>query len=277
MSTTVLKGTTDFVAQVSAAINMSDDEIRAMKRGASAGGRDSGGASAGAPEPTPFERAVAAMQRDPSTYTDEPSDVGAFVAWKDSFCVEERRADIDTVLAENAFMAELQSRIVPLIVEHELFWERYFFRLHLLKQEMCRADADAEAQALSSAAASAAVAGGVNAATAGAIADGGGDIADQEADGAAEADAEDADSNGSSGQASASAASAYSAKSTDFMMVTSSKSKDKDRSKPTMPPPPPSPTNGGAVDDGADDDWATGDATAANDDDDDIDEDWGED
>jgi hypothetical protein len=30
--------------------------------------------------------------------------------------------------AGNAFMAELQSRIVPLLVEKEDFWARYFYR-----------------------------------------------------------------------------------------------------------------------------------------------------
>jgi hypothetical protein len=30
--------------------------------------------------------------------------------------------------AGNAFMAELQSRIVPLLVEKEDFWSRYFYR-----------------------------------------------------------------------------------------------------------------------------------------------------
>jgi hypothetical protein len=33
--------------------------------------------------------------------------------------------------AGNAFMAELQSRIVPLLVEKEDFWARYFYRCNL--------------------------------------------------------------------------------------------------------------------------------------------------
>lgn len=32
-------------------------------------------------------------------------------------------------------MAELQQRIVPLIVSHETFWTRYFYRLHKLKEQ----------------------------------------------------------------------------------------------------------------------------------------------
>lgn len=33
----------------------------------------------------------------------------------------------------NAFMSELQNRIVPLIVEHDVFWTRYFYRLAKLQ------------------------------------------------------------------------------------------------------------------------------------------------
>jgi hypothetical protein len=38
------------------------------------------------------------------------------------------QADIDRILNENAFMAELHARIVPIIVENEDFWARYFYR-----------------------------------------------------------------------------------------------------------------------------------------------------
>ena len=51
-----------------------------------------------------------------------------------TFDLAERKADIDSVVRDNTFMAELQQRIVPLIVEHATFWRRYFYRLHLLKE-----------------------------------------------------------------------------------------------------------------------------------------------
>ena len=35
---------------------------------------------------------------------------------------------IEEVLKDNAFMQELQSRIVPLIVDQDTFWTRYFYR-----------------------------------------------------------------------------------------------------------------------------------------------------
>ena len=74
------------------------------------------------------------MQRDSSTYCDEPEDVDDFASWQEGFSLEGRKADIDELLAGNAFMQELQSRIVPLIVEQEVFWSRYFYRLHKLQQ-----------------------------------------------------------------------------------------------------------------------------------------------
>lgn len=44
------------------------------------------------------------------------------------FNLDMRKGDIDTVIKNNAFMAELQSRIVPLIVQYEDFWTRYFYQ-----------------------------------------------------------------------------------------------------------------------------------------------------
>ena len=39
-----------------------------------------------------------------------------------------RKADIEAIIQSNAFMAELQSRIVPLIVQYDAFWTRYFYQ-----------------------------------------------------------------------------------------------------------------------------------------------------
>ncbi|KAK9807324.1 hypothetical protein WJX73_001726 [Symbiochloris irregularis] len=78
---------------------------------------------------------VAAMQRNSSTYCDEPADADDFQAWLQGFDLQTRTADIEAIVAGNAFMAELQSRIVPVIVEHEDFWTRYFYQLHKLQEK----------------------------------------------------------------------------------------------------------------------------------------------
>ena len=35
------------------------------------------------------------------------------------------------VVRDNTFMAELQNRIVPFIVQHDVFWTRYFYQYAL--------------------------------------------------------------------------------------------------------------------------------------------------
>lgn len=82
-----------------------------------------------------FESEVSAMQRDSGTYCDEPDNEQEFAEWKDRFDLVGQKADIEELIKGNAFMAELQSRIVPLIVEYDVFWTRYFFRLHKLQEK----------------------------------------------------------------------------------------------------------------------------------------------
>lgn len=55
-----------------------------------------------------FEADVSAMQRDSSTYCDEPEDEEDYAAWLDTFDLAARRPDIDALIASNTFMAELQ-------------------------------------------------------------------------------------------------------------------------------------------------------------------------
>lgn len=68
------------------------------------------------------------MQRDSSTYCDEPEDCSEFQKWKAEFSVEAKEQDIHKLIDENAFMAELQARIVPRLVPYETFWMRYYYR-----------------------------------------------------------------------------------------------------------------------------------------------------
>ena len=56
-----------------------------------------------------------------------------FAAWLQGFDLAAKQPDIDALVQSNAFMAELQSRIVPVIVDFTTFWTRYFFQLHQLQ------------------------------------------------------------------------------------------------------------------------------------------------
>ena len=73
------------------------------------------------------------MQRDSSTYCDEPEDEEDFDLWQATFDLDGHGRAVQDILKENAFMAELHARIVPVIVEHEDFWTRYFYRLYCLE------------------------------------------------------------------------------------------------------------------------------------------------
>ena len=91
----------------------------------------------GRPKPQTLEQRVAAMQRDSATYCDEPEDLAGFERWTSGFDADSPAVvtEIESVLEGNAFMAELQARIVPLVVTREEFWQRYFYALRRIKLE----------------------------------------------------------------------------------------------------------------------------------------------
>lgn len=129
----------EFVANTTELFEQARDTIQQEMSAAAAEGRPrrvaAGGASATAgAKYSRLDSDIAAMQRDSSTYCDEPADTEAYHAWLQTFDLEERKSDIEAVVRDNTFMAELQARIVPLIVEHDTFWRRYFYRVHLLKE-----------------------------------------------------------------------------------------------------------------------------------------------
>lgn len=129
-------GTKELIEQVKDAM---ETEISAVAREQRRAGRSS---KAGAAKLTAvsgrysrFEAEVSAMQRDSSTYCDVPEDKEDYEKWRSTFQLKDVQSDIDKIIRDNAFMAELQSRIVPVIVEREDFWTRYFYRFHKLQQK----------------------------------------------------------------------------------------------------------------------------------------------
>eukprot|EP00475_Leptophrys_vorax_P006811 TRINITY_DN14257_c0_g2_i2.p1 TRINITY_DN14257_c0_g2~~TRINITY_DN14257_c0_g2_i2.p1 ORF type:complete len:576 (-),score=113.32 TRINITY_DN14257_c0_g2_i2:270-1997(-) len=139
----IWKGTSEILAQVQEAVALVEEEVAANAAGRPRGppAPSFSAASISRGKYSRYEALVSAMQRDSSTYCDEPEDSEEFSKWQETFDLKNKEADIEAVLKDNAFMQELQSRIVPLIVEREAFWTRYFFRLHKLQQaEDARAD-----------------------------------------------------------------------------------------------------------------------------------------
>ena len=76
---------------------------------------------------------ISSMQRDSATYCNEPADTADYQAWRSNFDLASYKPAVEKLITDNAFMAELQARIVPVIVEYDAFWTRYFYRLHLLE------------------------------------------------------------------------------------------------------------------------------------------------
>jgi hypothetical protein len=72
---------------------------------------------------------ISAMQRDSSTFCDDPEDdPEQFAAFCAAFEAAAHKEDVQRLLKGNAFMAELHTRLVPLVVSEHAFWQRYFFR-----------------------------------------------------------------------------------------------------------------------------------------------------
>lgn len=78
---------------------------------------------------------IAAMQRDCSVYCQEPSDIEDFQKWSVEFDIDSHESEIADILGENTFMRELQSRIVPVLVDRRTFWTRYFYNVYKLEQD----------------------------------------------------------------------------------------------------------------------------------------------
>jgi hypothetical protein len=132
MGQRVVTNTTEILDHFSAAIQAEMNAVAAAD--AVAGPRGGDASTSGAAKFSRFDADVAAMQRDSSTYCDEPEDAEAFAAWASTFDLPSRKPDIAKLLSENTFMSELQARIVSVVVDYDSFWTRYFYRLHCLEQ-----------------------------------------------------------------------------------------------------------------------------------------------
>ncbi|CAM6047394.1 unnamed protein product [Sphagnum compactum] len=123
----VWHGTTEILAQVKEAVLSIDEEAATTTHSDALA--------------TPFSNAkmwgdeqVRAIQSDSGTYSDEPEDAYEYGTWLMSFSMNSQKDEIDKILSSNALMQELQNQIVPLVVDYDMFWTRYFFRLHKLQQ-----------------------------------------------------------------------------------------------------------------------------------------------
>uniref|UniRef100_J3KYQ3 BSD domain-containing protein n=1 Tax=Oryza brachyantha TaxID=4533 RepID=J3KYQ3_ORYBR len=83
---------------------------------------------------TRFEAQVLALRADPATFTEEPEDADGFAKWQDAFRIDERKEEIEGVLRESPGLESFVERLVPSVVEYDMFWCRYFFAVDKLRQ-----------------------------------------------------------------------------------------------------------------------------------------------
>ncbi|KAF0906445.1 hypothetical protein E2562_011441 [Oryza meyeriana var. granulata] len=121
----------DAIAQVAAAAGSS----AAPGPGHSDGGDSEPSSASGQVRYSRFEVQLRALQSDPATFTADPEDADDFAAWRAGFSVDERNGEIEALCYESDVLEGMVDRLVPSSVESEVFWARYFYRVHKLKQQ----------------------------------------------------------------------------------------------------------------------------------------------
>ncbi|KAF8387981.1 hypothetical protein HHK36_026647 [Tetracentron sinense] len=81
-----------------------------------------------------FDAQVHAIQTDLNTYCDEPEDLVEFNNWKSGLVLDEKAEEIENLFEENGVIEGIYTKLVPNTVDHEIFWSRYFYKVHKLKQ-----------------------------------------------------------------------------------------------------------------------------------------------
>ena len=89
-----------------------------------------------------------ALASDPATFLSDPdpADQAEYEKWKCD--LDKRQGEISDLMVSNANVRKNYSSLVPDQVNHNLFWTRYFFKVHLIElQENKRQQLKARAEA----------------------------------------------------------------------------------------------------------------------------------
>ena len=81
-----------------------------------------------------FDAQLRAIQCDVNTYLEEPDDVNDYNNWLSEFNLEEKSGEIEGLMKESGSIDAIYKRVVPNSAEHDVFWSRYFYRVHRLNQ-----------------------------------------------------------------------------------------------------------------------------------------------
>lgn len=86
---------------------------------------------------TRVEKKIVQLQADPNVYCEPASDLQRFEEWGKGFNLDDEQVTTEClgILGRHETIADLYERVVPGIVEEEMFWMRYFFAKHVVEQE----------------------------------------------------------------------------------------------------------------------------------------------
>ncbi|XP_066910356.1 BSD domain-containing protein 1-like [Clytia hemisphaerica] len=73
------------------------------------------------------------LQTDPGTYCNEPE--GSFNDWLEVFSLDEHKEDMSNLLTQNSAVRAVYSKLVPDVLSHTAFWQRYYFKVFELETE----------------------------------------------------------------------------------------------------------------------------------------------
>lgn len=132
-----LDGLADIVAQGKEALSQAAAAASAGPQASDGGGGDSDPSSASGAHVrySRFEAQLRALQADPATFTSDPEDAEDFAAWSEGFSLDERAEEIEALCYDSDALEAMADRLVPDAVPREMFWARYFYRVHKLKQQ----------------------------------------------------------------------------------------------------------------------------------------------
>lgn len=82
-----------------------------------------------------WETQLHAIRTDPNTYCHEPEGPPeVYEAWLETFDLDSCQQELSDIMIDNREVRALYAKLVPAAVSHVEFWQRYYYRVHLLKQ-----------------------------------------------------------------------------------------------------------------------------------------------
>ncbi|KAL1331572.1 hypothetical protein HN51_048834 [Arachis hypogaea] len=123
LGTTVAKGTSQIISK-------SKDAIRAVDNQSDYSDQKRSGRFF-----SRLDAAVRDIQGDAGTYCDEPEDLQEFNEWKLGFSIDAKNEEMERLLKENEAMEGVYKSVVPKIVDHDVFWLRYYYKVSRLKKD----------------------------------------------------------------------------------------------------------------------------------------------